>query len=404
MSVVILRGDAAHLPLPDASVDLVVTSPPYWGKRDYLDQGKSMPGQIGAEETPGEYLEALWVCTREWMRVLKPEGSIFVNLDDTYSARADGSAGRTWREDRAETLQPRRNTSAYAPRKSLMLLPQRYAIGCVDQLGLILRAEIAWSKPDAQPESVTDRVRRSHEPVFHFTRRARYFAGTAEIRKPLSAPRRKAGASAFGARDISHARTATGTYEGQNPIGALPGSVWEISSAPLTVPPEMGVDHYAAYPPELARRIILGWSPSGICLECGEDRRPVTAAEDAPAYPWAVAQRSGRSWKPGDGRTLGTSAEDRNRRITGYACACPGASAPTRPAVVVDPFGGSGTTALTASVLGRTGVSVDRGFDYSRIAVWRASDPGERARALGVPKPPPVPEGQGSLFDTREVS
>src|SRR5690606_20170089 len=92
------------------------------------------------------------------------------------------------------------------------------------------------------------------------------------------------------------------------------------------------------------------------------------------------------------------------RSITGYVCACPEASAPTRPAVVLDPFGGTGTTALVASVLGRYGITVDRSADYCRIAQWRVTDPRERARALGVDPPPPTPAGQGSLFDDVEVS
>ena len=78
--------------------------------------------------------------------------------------------------------------------------------------------------------------------------------------------------------------------------------------------------------------------------------------------------------------------------------------APTRPALIVDPFGGSGTTALVASLLGRNAVTIDRSGDYCRLARWRCYDPAERARALGVPKPPPVPEGQASLFDDLEAS
>ena len=109
MSVVILRGDARSLPLPDESVDLIVTSPPYWNLRDYRDNGESMAGQIGSEETPRQWLEALLDCTREWVRVLKPEGSIFVDLGDKYSARADGSAGRSHREDGAGCMAPVRN-------------------------------------------------------------------------------------------------------------------------------------------------------------------------------------------------------------------------------------------------------------------------------------------------------
>jgi DNA modification methylase len=137
VTAIVLRGDAAHLPLPDGSVDLICTSPPYWGLRDYRDGGRSLQGQIGSEATPGEYIAALLACTSEWARVLKAGGSIFVNLGDAYSKRADGSAGRTWREDGAEALQASRNTTGFAPRKSLLALPWRYAIGCIDDLGLI---------------------------------------------------------------------------------------------------------------------------------------------------------------------------------------------------------------------------------------------------------------------------
>ncbi len=414
MSVVILRGDAARLPLPDGSVDLIVTSPPYFSLRSYTDGGEVYAGQLGSEATPREYVAALLDCTREWSRALKPGGSIFVNLGDKYSTYTganwgngrslDGHRGQRKVPDGGPVNAPK----VYGiPYKSLMLLPQRYAIGCVDDLGLILRAEIIWDKPTAMPESVTDRVKRSHEQVFHFAKQGRYFAATDEIRQPLAAPRRKGGATAFGARDASHARAATGAYEGQNPLGALPGSVWEIPSVPLVVPPELGVNHFAAYPPELVRRIILGWSPSGICTECGEGRRPVTEDGRTRASDWALRQRGGRGWH-GDGpeskRTLGVRAGERSRDITGYVCACPEPDAPTRPAVVADPCGGTGTTALVADMLGRTGVTVDKSADYCRIAAWRTADPGERARALGVPKPAPVPEGQGSLFDEREVS
>jgi hypothetical protein len=84
--------------------------------------------------------------------------------------------------------------------------------------------------------------------------------------------------------------------------------------------------------------------------------------------------------------------------ITGYACACPQPDAPTRPAIVADPFGGTGTTALVADALGRHGLSFDRSADYCRLARWRTTDPGERAKALQVPKPPPIMDGQDALF------
>src|SRR5215831_9694186 len=92
VSAAILRGDARRLPLPDASVDLIVTSPPYFGLRSYTDGGQHYAGQIGSEATPGEWVAALVECTAEWVRVLKPEGSLFVNLGDKYSGNETGGA------------------------------------------------------------------------------------------------------------------------------------------------------------------------------------------------------------------------------------------------------------------------------------------------------------------------
>jgi DNA modification methylase len=444
VSVLVVRGDARRLPLPDGRVDLIVTSPPYFGLRDY-----GYAGQIGSETTPAEWLETLWACTREWVRVLKPEGSLFVNLGDKYG----GAAGRdVSRASQFPTSDGRRPIERAATRlefehgdthhkittgapKSLLGLPWRYAIGCMDRLGLILRAEIIWAKPNGLPESVTDRVRRAHEQVFHFTRQPRYYAAVDEIREPHLEPDRKR-ADMFGGRSgtngVRHAGAST--YTGPtNPLGKLPGSVWEIPSAPLQVPARLGVDHFAAFPPALVRPLVLGWSPPGVCTACGWGRRPVVDR----GYD-VLATRSAQSMAHRNGEPLArTRMYDQTMAgrttITGYACACPvsqgdghrwcsicgrvitpheqqietphGASHPsceTRPAVVLDPFGGTGTTALVASAYGRHGITVDLSADYCRLAAWRVHDPGERARARAMPKPPPVPDGQEALFTIAE--
>jgi hypothetical protein len=235
-------------------------------------------------------------------------------------------------------------------------------------------------------------VRRSHETWFHLTRQPRYYSAVDEIREPHVYP-----------HDARWERQAGGSYASHmnghinsplNPLGKLPGSVWEVATEPLRVPEHLGIDHFAAFPSEWPRRIITGWSPPGICVECGEGRRPVVGKSGA--RPVARAHRH----LPGYRDPAGEGTRDMTYDVLGYACACPEPTAPTRPAVVVDPFGGTGTTALVASVLGRTGVSVDRSMDYSRLATWRTTDPGERARAMRVPKPPPVLTGQPSLFDT----
>jgi site-specific DNA-methyltransferase (cytosine-N4-specific) len=312
-------------------VDLIVTSPPYWALRSYTDGGEHYDGQIGAEPTPTAYVDSLIECTREWMRVLKPDGSIWVNLGDCYYS-GKGSPGKTTidakseaRTDRRARLNPLDGPSFGIGRKSLIGLPWRYAIRCVDDLGLILRAEVIWSKPNGLPESVTDRVRRSHETWFHFAKLPRYFSAVDTIREPASYDRHSLTRHArTDNRATAEARYARLTPNGQrqrcmadtsNPLGKLPGSVWEVPTQPLKVPAEVGVDHFAAFPMEWPRRIVQGWSPVG-----------------------------------------GT---------------------------VLDPFGGTGTTALVAHALGRRGISVDMSADYCRLARWRTSDPGQCRCARG---------------------
>jgi len=318
MSVEIIHGDARALPLDDNSVDLIVTSPPYWSLRSYQDGGEHYDGQIGAEATPAEYVAALIECTREWLRVLKHEGSLWINLGDKYG-----------------------------PDKSLLGLPWEYARSCRLDLGLILRAEVIWNKTSGMPESVTDRVRRSHEHWFHMTMQRSYFASVDDIREPHTAKsvyqrdaaRRHPGGHMDRRSTAPGQRPQSGMAAGArelHPLGALPGSVWDVAAAPLKVPEHLGTSHFAAFPLEFPRRIIKGWCPP-----------------------------TGR---------------------------------------VLDPFGGTGTTALAADVLGRHGISVDASADYCRIAAWRTTDPGERARAMGVEKPKPEMAGQSSLLDALESS
>jgi len=387
----ILRGDARALPLPDESVDLIATSPPYFGLRDY-----GHDTQIGAESTPQEFIAALVECTREMVRVLKPSGSIFVNLGDKYNSAASGQQNGHGHKSglgggRHDRMKGRGTTVQTIPQKSLMLLPERYRIACVDELGLIARAVLVWSKINSLPESVTDRVRRSHEDWVHLTRSPRYFAAVDEIREPHNDPRPiKRGSAAWdGVRPQKGDRG-----QAFNPLGKLPGSVWEIATQPLRVPAELGIDHFAAYPMEWPRRLILGWSPREVCAACGEGRRPVTERTGRVVSSRGDALLGGShdnrhdASRKDNGRQIraaaGPSFPKHEATIAGYACGCPDTAAPSTPGVVLDPFGGTGTTALVAAMHGRQGISVDASADYCRLAEWRASDPKERARAAGL--------------------
>lgn len=476
MTAVLIRGKAQQLPLPDGSVDLVVTSPPYWSLRDYRDGGQSLAGQIGAEATWQEYVASLVDCTREWVRVLKPSGSIFVVLGDKYANDAKwggATSGKHVTGLHGQTSIGRTKTRTGIPPKSVMGLPWRYALACVDELGLTLREDCiddqdggayVWAKKNGMPESVTDRCRRGHEYVFHFVKQPHYFSALDELREPheMKPQRRPGGRPADSTLRQGQPRQTWSTAQRDgmgvdgHPLGKLPGSVWAIASAPLNVPERIeharccggrkklgctdGLDHHAAFPPALAKRIILGWSPTGICAACGEGRRPVAAAvaldmtrpqarraqqladqagltEDHFAALLAVGLSDtgrGAATQTGTGKNTpevyalagearsvlgGYAREYLLRRPTrfAYTCACPAPDAPTRPAVILDPYSGTGTTALVADVLGQTGIGVELSGDYNQLATWRVNDPGERARALDVPRPPKQAAGQEQL-------
>lgn len=388
MTPTVLRGDARALPLADASVDLIVTSPPYFGLRDY-----GVPGQLGIEASPAAFIAALIDCTHEMVRVLKPSGSIFVNLGDKYAADARGPNGSSSALTNGAQYRVARHESGArrpkygVPKKSLLLLPERFRIAAVDELGLIARAVICWSKPNGLPESVTDRVRRSHEDWVHLTKSGRYFSAVDELREPHT---RVDGPRPLGTRNMTPRHNSAADNTGwkntevvAHPLGKLPGSVWEIPTQPLNVPDALGVDHFAAFPMEWPRRLITGWCPRDVCTACGEGRRPQVLRSMAPDAQGRTGPHGGaRASAHGPRRTMlnGLSV----REIVGYACSCPDTAAVAVPGVVLDPFGGTGTTALVADVLGRRGISVDLSVDYQRIAQWRVADPRERARGAGL--------------------
>jgi hypothetical protein len=338
------------------------------------------------------------------------------------------------------------------PRKSLYGLPWAYALGCTGMLAalggpepglnLVLRAELVWAKPNSLPESVRDRVRRIHETWLHLVKTPGYYAAVDELREPYNPAAHAAGPGGARWRDGVTAPTwGKGGSQSlpagirrtpPHPLGKPPGSVWTIPSEPLRLPGWLGVDHYAAFPSEWPRRLVLGWSPPGICLACGQGRFPVVDRElersDRPGTVTALTNGHGQDAREG-GRHSSQAA------ILGYACACTphsdhperrrpgfvpdpsertaGASAngpernrayraalaspplpvreyhldrwtppPTRPAVVLDPFCGTGTTVMVARALGRVAIGVDLSADYCRLARRRALDPAQAAKAL----------------------
>ena len=473
----VIRANSRHLPLADNTVDLVCTSPPYFALRSYQDDEKCLrcieairdgrnlaevypnyaehakaehnkhhyEGQLGSEATPAEFVAALLEVTRECVRVLKPSGSLWVNLGDKYVADNRGSG---FDVKRGEAKHAPRGPAGYITggmrQKSLMGIPWRYALACIDDLGLILRAEVIWSKPNGLPESVTDRVRRSHEQWFHFTLQPRYFSAVDEIREqyaPETTARysygfKPASAVAAGQSVNGPTRADGGGPSSTNPLGKLPGSVWTVPTEPLRVPDHLGVDHFAAFPTEWPKRIIAGWSPAGVCVACGEGRRPVIertgriVSSRGDALLGGAHDNQHDASRQDNGRQLraakGPSFPKHEETVAGHECACalsPCAACghdarehhegrgcltcgcprepqpPTTPSVILDPFGGTGTTAMVAKALGRHGISVDMSADYCRLAEWRTNDRNQLAKVLGVKPIAAPPPDQASLFE-----
>lgn len=401
----LVRADALRMPLADESVDCIVTSPPYFALRDYQDGDVSVADQIGLEEHPWQFLDALEAWTVECLRVMKPSASLFVNLGDKRSGSGghnnsnlsvtplDGNNSRRQAPTRYRQSAIADQYGAPVMKTSLLGLPWRYALRCVDQLGMGLVAEIIWAKRSAMPESVTRRVHGRHEHLFHLVKSPAFFAAGDEIREPHTGgthARRNDGelAPKAAAEIAAGIRNEGGRYGDTtfNPLGRMPGSfwlvdddpsegpVWELSAEPFKAPPGYG-DHFAAFPSEIPRRCILGWTTSGYCTACNEPRRPVTHAERIGHTDSAIWPRDKKR------QSTGRRHDERTARAAlGYACACPNTSAPTRPAVVLDPFVGTGTTVMTAEALGRTGIGLDLSTAFLRIADWRTTHPDQRSR------------------------
>lgn len=255
----LLLGDSLEVlrTLADGRINCIVTSPPYFGQRDY-----GTPGQYGLEATPAAYVETMRALFTEARRVLADDGTLWLNLGDSYYS-GKGEPTQPDEKNVARRMGKRvlDGPTWGLPRKNLIGIPWRVAFALQDN-GWILRNEIIWHKPNAMPESITDRMSTRHEHLFLFSKQPRYWFDLDAVREPHSAPERKAGARAFRARDISHQRTATGSYTGPDPRGRNPGDIWEIATRPYPAA------HFAVFPIDLPLRCIkAGCKPGGTVLD-----------------------------------------------------------------------------------------------------------------------------------------
>ena len=254
---VCLVGDAAEqlATLPAGIVQTCATSPPYWGLRDYGEAG-----QLGLESTPDEYVARMVEVFREVRRVLRDDGTLWLNLGDSYNG--SGGAGGDYAPGGIRQGQPKykgRDVGTLKP-KDLVGIPWRVAFA-LQADGWYLRSDIVWHKPNPMPSSVTDRPTTSHEYVFLLTKSARYYYDADAIREPW-ADRRQGRDGGVAARERNRGGRTDGYTKPNNIDPSANGgrnkrSVWTVAPAPYAEA------HFACWPPKLVAPMIQAGSKPG---------------------------------------------------------------------------------------------------------------------------------------------
>ena len=276
-----------------ASIDCCVTSPPYYGLRDYGHEG-----QIGLEETPDAYVAKLVEVFREVRRVLRDDGTLWLNLGDSYASDTKGSGGPSAKQlsNAGSRFEPRRFKHGVKP-KDLVGIPWMVAFALRAD-GWYLRQDIIWHKPNPMPESVRDRCTKAHEYIFLLSKGPKYYFDAEAIKEPVSPDmlRRAKAGHTRGQGKLDKSRNDAATVRPTNITGTTRNrrSVWTVTTKPFK-----GA-HFATFPPDLIEPCILAGCPEG--------------------------------------------------------------------GVVLDPFGGAGTTGLVAKRHGRNAILCELNPDYAEMA------------------------------------
>lgn len=349
--------------MPDNSVHCCVTSPPYWGLRDY-----GHDGQIGLEDTPEAYVDQMVKVFREVKRVLRNDGTLWLNLGDSYaSVGSDGSPGKTAQVGNTKSGQQKTTNkivSGLKP-KDLVGIPWRVAFA-LQADGWWLRQDIIWHKPNPMPESVIDRCTKSHEYVFLLTKSKQYFYDAEAVKEPAI----YAGDNR-GARSDSRRGTKCNSMSGITSNFRNKRSVWTITTKPYS-----GA-HFAVMPMDLVEPCIkAGTSEKGCCPICGNPWERVVNSirvvrhelpNDDPNYrPARYARKSNGT----DDYANGGAQAFSKTTTTGWIPTCTCGGDPV-PCTVLDPFSGSGTVGVVSTKLSRNYVGIELNPEYLALSEQR---------------------------------
>ncbi|SVB06174.1 uncharacterized protein METZ01_LOCUS159028, partial [marine metagenome] len=356
----------------------VVTSPPYYGLRDY-----QVDGQIGLESTIDEYVDTMVKVFSEVSRVLKPTGTVWLNLGDSYNGSGKGAWDKT--DVQKEVYVPPKGTPVTRVKglkpKDLCGIPWRVAFA-LQADGWYLRQEIIWSKPNPMPESVKDRCTKAHESIFllaHPESKGKYYYDADAVREKSETQwnstqfvteKRVQRDIGKGFGNLNQGNSAHPDLERSD---RNKRSVWSISLKPYSQA------HFATFPPELPRTCILaGTSEKGVCPDCGLGWIRVVETHKPPLRQVKISGPvsghgllGGKRWD-----------EPIQRNTTGWQPQCDCGSDPVPP-TVLDPFAGAGTTLMVANQLQRHAIGVELNPDYQKLGQDRIYDDAPLFNGIG---------------------
>jgi DNA modification methylase len=370
------------------SVQCCVTSPPYFGLRNY-----GADGQIGLEPSPEAYVAKMVEVFRGVRRVLRNDGTLWLNLGDSYFGSwgnysgqnrgkgggqrqiVNGSSVPNPAYDGLEQMRP--PTAGKHPTikpKDLVGIPWRVAFA-LQADGWYLRQDIIWHKPNPMPESVTDRCTKAHEYIFLLAKSERYFYDAEAVKEasvdPVASAKRYAAPFFVGEKHESGNYSATGQTHtaGMKQFDGRRNrrSVWTITTKPYS-----GA-HFATFPPDLIEPCILaGTSAEGCCSNCRAPLvRQTSKTKLKRSRPNAYTKRT---HEEGTGNACANDVAGVAVETLGWAPSCD-CAAEVMPCTVLDPFAGSGTTLQVARHHGRNGVGIELNPDYIELAKARIMQP-----------------------------